>query len=117
MAYRVKCPECNGCMSPMHKVTTRYLFCGFCRQYYVGRPGELSAVSSPFIQEPSIQEEEVSFLFDDGDIQPLCRHHNLIYECNVVCECGHGCHEHADKEEQGSYCTACECEEFVDSIK
>lgn len=64
MAFRVKCPECNGCMAPMHKDTTRYFYCSFCRQYYAGRDKtDLHPVESPFqlpvskkIEDP-IEEE------------------------------------------------------------
>ena len=64
MAFRVKCPECNSCMSPLHKDTTRYLYCGFCRQYYAGRTKDLTPVPSPFtpvtgnkIEDPILEEE------------------------------------------------------------
>ncbi len=63
MAFRKKCPVCNSCMSPMHKDTTRYMYCGFCRQYYAGHIDNLYPVDSPFtpptgnkIEDP-IEEE------------------------------------------------------------
>lgn len=48
MAFRKKCPVCKGCMSPMHKETVRYMYCGFCRQYYAGHIDDLQPVESPF---------------------------------------------------------------------
>ena len=64
MAFRKKCKVCMSCMSPIWKDTERYMYCGFCRQYYAGHIDNLQAVDSPFqivtgnkIEDP-IQEEE-----------------------------------------------------------
>jgi len=48
MAFRKKCPVCNSCMSPMHHDNERYMYCGFCRQYYTGQIDHLYPVDSPF---------------------------------------------------------------------
>ena len=48
MAFRKKCPECNSCMSPVWKDTERYMYCGFCHDYYAGHIDNLEKVESPF---------------------------------------------------------------------
>lgn len=48
MAHRIKCKECNSCLSPMWVLPHRYYYCGFCRQYYGGTPKNLEKVESPF---------------------------------------------------------------------
>lgn len=64
MAFRVKCPVCRSCMSPMWKDTDRYLYCGFCRQYYAGQIVNLQPIESPFtpvtgntIEDPIMEED------------------------------------------------------------
>jgi hypothetical protein len=52
-------------MSPMHKDGDRYMYCGFCRQYYAGHIDNLVPVPSPFtpvtgnkIEDPMEEEDE-----------------------------------------------------------
>lgn len=65
MAFRKKCKVCNSCMSPVWKDSDRYMYCGFCRQYYAGHIDNLVAVPSPFtpvtgnvIEDPIEEENE-----------------------------------------------------------
>ena len=45
-------------MSPIHKDTTRYLYCGFCHQYYAGMSNNLEKVESPFTVNLSNKVED-----------------------------------------------------------
>ena len=47
MAHRVKCRECNSCMSPVWVMPNRYYYCSLCLQWYGGRDGELIKVANP----------------------------------------------------------------------
>lgn len=48
MAHRVKCPECNSCMSAIWVVADRYYFCGFCHTYYITEGKILILVQNPY---------------------------------------------------------------------
>lgn len=55
-------------MSPVWKEPDRFMYCGFCRQYYAGHIDHLEPVENPFtpvtgnkIEDPILEEE-------DGDI-------------------------------------------------
>lgn len=68
MAHRVKCPECNSCMSPVWVMPNRYYYCGFCKIWYGGRDGELVIVPNPNqdkIEEASNKLEDPVFEEED----------------------------------------------------
>lgn len=49
MASKIKCPECNGCMSAQWIMPNRYYFCEFCRIYYAGMDKDLHIVPDPHL--------------------------------------------------------------------
>jgi hypothetical protein len=65
MAHRVKCKECNSCMSALWVNYNRYYYCSFCRLWYGGR--EIHVVENPNqdkidaasnkIEDPILEEE------------------------------------------------------------
>lgn len=63
MAFRKKCRECMSCMSPVWKGVDRYMYCGFCKQYYAGHIDNLIAVESPF--QPAVSLNTVEDPIED----------------------------------------------------
>lgn len=67
MAHRVKCTNCNSCMSALWVMPNRYYYCSLCRIWYGGRAGELVEVPNPNqdkideynnrIEDPVLEEE------------------------------------------------------------
>lgn len=67
MSHRVKCPECNSCMSPSWpNGTDRLYYCSLCRQWYgtegktlipVENPNQDKIEDSKKILDPRFEEE------------------------------------------------------------
>jgi hypothetical protein len=65
-------------MSPVWKDTERYMYCGFCRQYYAGHIDSLVAVESPFTPVTGIKIEEPDF-----EEFTFCQHGERSENCDI----------------------------------